>query len=289
VRLEVEEDGEPIYLFRPIAGGERRYSREEIFHVPGFGYDGYQGYPLITLHREAIGLGLTQQEFTARFIANGAHISGILKHPGQLSAQAHENLKKSFAAAYTGLANVGRFPLLEEGTDFVPFSMPLKDAEFLASKLFEVGEIARILNMPVYKLKDYSHATYSNVEHLQIEWVTDTIRPWAERWEAASDAELLSEQDQERGFSEFNLRRILRGDLKTTMEAYQVARYSGAVNADEMREDALDLNPIDDPAIGKAYLWPVNMVEAGKPAPKAAEPTPKPAPQRGENAVSGRP
>ena len=262
MRIEIEDDGRPVYVYKnPKTGRDQKYEWDEIFHLAGFGNDGLQGYSLISLHAKAIDLGLTQQDFNIRFISNGIHTSGAISHPGQLKDTARANLRKGVEELHTGLNNVGRFLILEEGVTYTPFTMPLKDAEFLSSRVFQIQEIARILNMPPHKLKDMSGATYSNIEHLQIEYVTDTIRPWAERWEICLDTQLLNRTQQNRLFFEYDLNAISRGDMRTQFEAYRAARYGGWYNANEIRYRLGD-NPIENDDVGNRYWQPVNMVDA---------------------------
>jgi len=267
VSMRIRDDGAPEYVYRRGAGDKVTYSWERVFHLAGFGFDGLQGYPVLTLFQDAIGLGLAQQEFQNRFLANGAHLPGFYEHPGVLSEVAAKRLREDLEKAYSGLANAGRSPVLEEGMKYVPLNMPLKDAEFLASRVFQIQEIARILNIPTPKLKDYSKLTYSNAEQLAIEYRTDTIRPWAERWEAAINMQLLTPAQQDAGtFAEFDLNAIARGDMKTEAEAYREGRYGGWLNANEIRGKQ-GLNPIENADVGDRYWQPVNMVDAAAPAP----------------------
>ena len=263
MRVELEENGLPVYVYRnPKTHNERTYQWDEIFHLAGFGFDGLQGYSLIELQAKAIDLGLTQQDFNINFIANGIHTSGALSHPGEMTDEAQERFRKSVKEMHGGLANAGTFLILEEGMTYTPFTMPLKDAEFLSSRVFQIQEIARILNMPPHKLKDMSQATYSNIEHQQIEYRTDTIRPWTERWEIALDTQLLTPAQQKQGFFEFDLNGIARGDMKTQYESYRAARYGGWYNANEIRYRLGD-NPIENDDIGDRYWQPTNMTDAG--------------------------
>ncbi|TVQ38488.1 MAG: phage portal protein [Spirochaetaceae bacterium] len=285
-RVEQEDDGELVYIVRESTGEEFRYSQDQIFHLAGFGFNGVQGYPLLQIHREAIGLGLSQQAFTGRFISNGTHLGGILKHPAKLSDPAHERLRESWPQQYGGAAKAGTTAILEEGMDYQTVGMPLADAQFLESKVFQTQEMARILNISPYKLKDYSHATFSNVEHLGIEYATDTIRPWAERWEAAIDTQLLSESEQLVASSEFDLAGIQRGDVVTMNRGFQIARNGGWMNADEIRQRQ-GMNKIGDNA-GEAYWWPKNMADARDPNAGSSEATGRfPAPEATSNKHGG--
>lgn len=268
MRVSAKDNGEPEYVFNHPKNGERVYTYDEVFHLSGFGFDGYQGYSLLSLHKDAIGLGLAQQEFQNRFLANGAHIPGFFEHPKVFSEGAANRLREDLAKAYAGLTNTGKSPVLEEGLTYKPINMPLKDAEFLASRTFQIQEIARIVNIPTPKLKDYSKLTYSNAEQLAIEYRTDTIRPWAERWEAAINAQLLTPEQAKFSFAEFNLNAISRGDMKTEYASYREGRYGGWLNADEVRQ-MLGMNPLDDTEIGQRYWQPVNMTDAANPPEQA--------------------
>jgi HK97 family phage portal protein len=274
----VEKEGESaklVYVFRDKNGGEIEYAQDQIFHLTGFGFDSIKGYSLLEIARETIGLGLSQQEFSGKFLSNGAHLGGILNVKKAIGEQAKKTLRERFSDMYSGVANSGKFAVVEtEELAYTPLGMPLADAQFLESKIFQLGEIARILNISPYKLKDYSHATFSNIEHLGIEYATDTIRPWAERWEAAIDTQLLTDSEASRGFAEFDLASIQRGDMKTMNEAYYSARNGGWMNANEIRYRQ-NMNPIDDERAGTVYWMPINMGDAGKePVIPANEPIP---------------
>lgn len=270
--VKVEDDGRPIYVYRnPKTHNEDRYEWHEIFHLAAFGFDGLQGLSLIGLFRAAIGLGLTEQEFTERFFSNGANMSGILTHPTQLAEEARKGLESSIAKKVGGLQNAGKFLVLQEAMTFTPWTMPLKDAQFLELKMYSVQEMARITNMPTTKLKDYTKLTYSNAEQLQIEYRTDTIRPWAERWEIAVDTQLLTPEKQKKTFAQFDLNAIVRGDMKTESEAFKNGRYGGWYSANDVLEKQGD-NPLDDDKVGNMIWMPTNMMDASNPVVPASTP-----------------
>jgi len=269
--LRLNDNNVPEYVYRAHGKPEKIYAWSDVFHLAGFGFDGLRGYSLLEIFQNAIGLGLAGQEFQGRFLANGAHIPGFFEHPKTLSDDAYERLKTELNSNYSGIVHAGKRPLLEEGTKYVPMNMPLKDAEFLGSRVFQIQEMARILNIPTPKLKEYSKLTYSNAEQLAIDYRTDTIRPWAERWEAAINFQLLTPEQQKTSFAEFDLNAIVRGDMKTEYAAYKEGRYGGWLNADEVR-GRLGMNPMEDPEVGGRYWQPVNMVDAANPQPGQAEP-----------------
>lgn len=265
--LDVKPSGEPTYTYRQKSGKPLELNYTQVFHLCGFGPDAYTGYSMIELFREAIRLGLSQQEFSNSFISKGVQSSGVAIHPETLTDTSKANLKESLAGEYAGASNAGKIIVLEEGMTFTPFSMSMKDAEYLSSRVFQIQEIARMLNMPVHKLKDMSGATYSNIEHQQIEWITDTLRPWAERFEKAVDTQLLSPIERKKGFSQHDMNQLQRGDMKTVMETQRIGRFAGLLSGDEGRFN-IGMNPFDNDEIGKRVWQPSNMMDAASDAAK---------------------
>jgi phage portal protein BeeE len=98
-------------------------------------------------------------------------------------------------------------------------------------------------------------ATYSNIAHLAIEAVTDSIRPWVVRIEAwvNADPDLLPP----RNFVEFELEGLLRGDTASRYEAYSKATGRPWMSPNEVRR--LENAPrIDDPEMDRVAS-PLNM------------------------------
>ena len=56
--------------------------REKILHIPGLGFDGFQGYSVIRMARKTIGLGMAMETFGSNFFGNGTHPGVVVSHPG---------------------------------------------------------------------------------------------------------------------------------------------------------------------------------------------------------------
>jgi len=125
-----------------------------------------------------------------------------------------------------------------------------------------VTEVARLFNLPPHFLRDLERATFSNIEQQAIEFVVYTLRPWLVRMEQRFYVELLSASDQVTHYVKFNVEGLLRGDVKSRFDAYQVAKQNGWMNADEIRE-LEDLNPLPD-ELGQEYWQPVNLGVVGE-------------------------
>ena len=88
-------------------------SPEDVFHIPGLGFDGLVGYSPIAMAKQAIGMGLACDEYGAAFYQNGAQPGGVLEHPGVVKDP--KRVRDSWNAIYQGSRNAHRIAVLEEG------------------------------------------------------------------------------------------------------------------------------------------------------------------------------
>ncbi len=260
-KVEVKrQNGQLVYVVSLPTGGRVGLPFDRVMHIKGIGYDGIIGYSPISLHRQAVGLALATEEFGARLFGNGARPGIVLEHPGVLSPQAQENLKNSWTMKHEGLKNAHRVGILEEGMKIHEIGIPPEDAQFIETRKFQVSEIARMYRVPPHMVGDLEHATFSNIEHQGIEFVTFTLGPWLVRAEQAISRDLLTPRERQRYFAEHLVLALLRGDVKSRYEAYIMARDRGIMNANEIR--ALEnMNPQPGQQ-GETYLVPLNMIPA---------------------------
>jgi HK97 family phage portal protein len=275
------QDGVPVYIHRGRDNQDKTLAFEEVFHLPGLGFDGLRGYSLLSIARESLGLGLALQEFGARFFGQGTNLGGIIKRPREaprLSQEAATRLEEELRRKWEGLKRSHGVIVLEEGSEFEKVGMPLDDAQFLASKQFSIQDMARWLNMPPHKLKDLTRSSFSNIEQEQLSWLVDTIRPWLVRWETATNTWLVEDYDAEEVYAEHVVDALLRGDISTRYAALTAARQNGIINANEWRAME-NWNPIAGPA-GDEYLVQGAMIptatagqtKAAPPAPPDTDP-----------------
>ena len=257
--MAVDRDtkGKLTYTYTTSEGRMEQLNPEDVLHIPGLGFDGVMGYSPIALEKAAIGLGIAAEEYGSKFFQNGARPSGILTHPNTVKDPA--SLRASWNAAYGGSGNASRVAVLEEGMTFVPLSMPNNEAQFLETRKFQVTEICRIFRVPPHMIGDLERATFSNIESQNISFAVHTIRPWLVRIEQAINKTLIPENEKGRYYAQFNIDGLMRGDYKSRMEGYAIARQNGWMSANDIR--ALEnLNPISEKEGGNAYLVNGNMI-----------------------------
>lgn len=269
-RVEVSwENDRRVYDFLQPNGQKRRLADRTIFHIPGLSSNGLVGYSPIALHREAIGLYQALQDFGSATMRNMARPAVFMKHPKTLSAGAIERLTAQMDRL-RGTANAGKTILGEEGLDIKEIGIPPEDAQYIESRKFQRTEIAAMFRVPPHKIGDLERATFSNIEHQALEFVTDSLRPWLVRIEQEIKARLLFGEDV---FAEFLVDGLLRGDAKSRAQALAIRWQHGTLSPDEWREIENE-NPLPD-GIGARTYTPVNYEVA---APEEDEEEEGPAP-----------
>jgi len=252
------------YRYAPESGETRTILQDEMFHLRGLSWDGMTGLDPITLAAEAIGVAIAAERFGGAFFGNNTVIGGVLEHPGSLSDKAYGRVKSSWAERHQGPAKAHKPQILEEGMKWHTVGLEPEKAQFLETRKFQVTEIARMFDVPPHKVMDLDKATFSNIEHLGIEFVVDCLRPRLVRWEQAIKRDLLTESGRRGFFAEHKVDGLLRGDIRSRFEAYQIAAGGNApwFTRNEVR-GLENLNPL--PGLDQP-LMPLNMTGGSKPA-----------------------
>ena len=223
---------------------------DEVLHIPGLGFDGLVGYSPIALAKNAIGISIACEEYGASFFGNNANPSGVLEHPGVIKNP--DKLRDAWHRAYGG-KNSHKVAVLEEGVKFTPISIPNNEAQFLETRKFQIEEIARMYRVPLHMLGDLDHATFSNVEHLSLDFVKYSLAPWIVRWEQELQKALLSDSEKGQYFIKFNVDGLLRGDYASRMQGYSIGIQNGFLCPNDVRE-LEDMNLIPEEKGGFTYM-----------------------------------
>ena len=250
--------GQLAYRYTPLEGASRIILQEEMFHVRGLSSDGIVGLSPIALHRETIGSAIAAQEYSARFMANDSTPLGVVEMPKTFGSEDDRKAWiKSWQEAHSGV-NRGRVAVLEDGMEYKTIGMTHTDAQYIESRKLDDQQIARIFRIQPHKIGILDNATFSNIEHQGLEFLTDTMMPWFVRWEQAIHRDLFTEGGRRTHFAAFDLKAFMRGDSKARSAFYASARQWGWMSANDIRE-LEDMNPIDG---GDVYLSPSNMTPA---------------------------
>lgn len=245
------------YIIKDVKTGvQGTFNEDEIFHIKGMG-DGYVGVSVVGYAAESIGKALATQSYASGFFGNGATLTGALTIPGPVADEnMAQSIKNKFISTIKGNGTANGVGVLSNGATFSKISVTPNEAQFIESQEFNVADIARWFRMPLSKLQAGSTGS-SNLEQLNIEYVTDCLMPWIVRIQQEVERKLFRTDEMDRLDALFSVNQLMRGD-SAAMSQFVTRMYMiGAYSAN----DALRF--MGENTIGKAgdhYMIPVNMI-----------------------------
>lgn len=261
-------DGEIWYQLHDEVGTETWIKAENMFHVPGLGFDGLVGYSPINLMKDPIGVNKAAERYAGELFASDARPNGVITLPAgpAMSDKAYERTKKGFQSG-SERGNRHKLQILEGGATYATAQMNPEDVQMIEARKFGIEEIARAYRIPPPLLQDLAHGTFSNVTELGRQFIKFTMLPWIKRWQEEINRKLLPPDH----FAKFNTNAFLQGDPKQEAEFATKMFMMGESTVNEIRE-LHDKNPIGPD--GDVHFVPANLV----PLELAIKGPPKPAP-----------
>jgi len=228
-------EGRKFYDVRIGSQLTKTYAATDIIDIPFMlEHDFVDHRGPIATNRDAIGMAIAASRYGSKAFQAGGVPPAVMTGPfqsGAAAARASEDVASTMAKLARDGRPVMALPLGHElkAIGFAPEQMQL-----LELQRFSIEQIARIYNLPPIFLQDLTHGTFSNTEQQDLHFVKHTVKRWVEQTEAELNLKLFG-----RGspfFCEFNLDGLMRGDLKTRMEAHATAIQNGIRTPNEVRK-----------------------------------------------------
>lgn len=261
----------------------------DVIHVPGLGFDGMRGYPVVQLMAAALRVGKSAEAFGDRFFANGGHLGGVISTPNKLTPEQIETMRSQISTGHTGVANAHRWMVLQGGAEAKTLALPPDSAQYLETRRFAVLDIARILRVPPHVLYDLDRATWNNIEQMGIDLVKYSLNAWIIKTEQEINRKLFSPTERRAGyFVKLNVDALQRGDHAQQIDSATKRLASGVSSINEER--AL----VDKPSIGPdgdVHYVPAQWqsAERAATAPAVGIPNTPPVPPQASNASQSAP
>lgn len=271
--VHVERDGKRqlVYVVKEGNSQSTTYTVErgkphDILHIRGIGWDGICGYSVIEMGRQSMGTALAAERNVARFWAAGGRVPYHLELAQQFkSDQEFEKFRADWERIYS---EPHRAPILQPNIAYKPDGLNARDAQVIESREFSIPEICRWFAVSPHLVGDLSRATFSNIEHLALQFVKMTLAAWLTRWEQELWRCVLTDAEKAQGyFFRHNVNALLRGDFQSRIAGYAQMLQNGIASQNEVR-DLEDWNPFDG---GDDYHIQLNMQTLPGGTPTAAQ------------------
>lgn len=252
VRLEQDAN----WNVRAWVNGQE-YPYRQLHYARNAARDGLNGDSPITDIRETVALEIAAEKFGASFFGGGGMPGVIFKLAEGFQGFKTEEAKKDFLDSFDQkFRGRGRFTamLTPKGIEIdKAIAVENDKAQFLETRKYQRTVIAGAFGVPPHLVGDLERGTFNNVEQQSLDFTTNVILPYVRIFEAAMEADLLTQDDRNRGIIiRFNLDATLRGDFKSRQEGQEIQRRNGVINPNDWRENE-NLNPREDP--GGEEFW----------------------------------
>ena len=192
-------------------------------------------YSPIYKNQRAIGLAIAMNDFASNFFGSGGMPPLSLEGPMPQGIDA-------FKRAQADIQRAIRIAK-ESGTPF--FGMPPGHAlkaigidpdkgQMTEARLFQIQEIARIWGLPPVFVGDLSTGTMANTEQQDLQLVKHCLGHWTKALEDEANLKIFG-QRRRAEFVEHNLDAVLRGDLKSRIEALARGIQTAQLSPNEAR------------------------------------------------------
>lgn len=284
-RYDVEDQIGTLYYTTIVNGKEKIYRASECLHIRGFGPNPYWGYDIVEVLRQTFGGAIASQEFGHRFFGQGANPAGFVTMPAGLDEEAEERFVESLRRASEGMGKSHRLAILEEGSDFKPWTIDPEKAQFLQGKEFDVRLLAMALGIKVHKLIDSANSSFKSLEQANQEHKEDDLLPWINRWRwQMSDKLLTGEQAKSRTHSiDVDDEYLEWAPFAERAEGVVKLYHGGLVDKEEGRR-RVNFGPSRS-QYGRRYLKPLNLAWEDEQL-TSARPAPPPPPTDDEGAAA---
>lgn len=216
---------------------------DEVIHVPNLSYGGIWGTDIVQQFSESLGLAKSQEAYNNELYLNGGSPQMVLSYPGKLPADASKEINEKLQRDHAGYGKHHRAFIMGDGGTVQQTTFNPEQLSFLTSRVFQVEEVARMINMPLHKIKSMKASTNNNIEQQSKEYYQDTQQPIITKFEAEINKKILGTSVDSSNSVEWDMDDTMRADVKTKFTAYGQAATFQFMTTNEIRAK-LGLAPI---------------------------------------------
>lgn len=267
IRPRVSDSGRLFYEIAASTEIERAMVGNEfivlpayrVIHIMGRSLNGITGLSNALLGNATFDLiGAINRYQTALFANNGkipVAFETEKEFTGDMANAAFTRLRDQLAAAWRENQLNGKPLLLEAGLKAKTLANSAKDNVTTEALNQQIIRICSLMMVPPHKIFAYESVKYDNQAAADNQYASDCLIPIADNIEEKLRNGLLTEEELDEYWPEFDRERMTAGDTKAINERVKIAMMLGVMTVNEARE-RFGLNPVEG---GDVRLTPVNM------------------------------
>ena len=235
------DNGQP-YLVYKVKGFDRLLDASEVLHFINLSDNGLVGESVLEHARRSLNIAGNAEGQAENYYNGDGMPSGILSIASRMTAEQKEANYKAWKDRMTN--NPGGVMILEGTTQsYTPINISAADRQLLEVRSFSVQDICRFFGCSPVKAFDLTHSSYSTVEALQLEFLTDTLQPMLTNIEMELHRKLFYGADAAKYAIKFNTGELLRADKSSQAQYFSQLVQLGLMTPNEARIE-LNLPPM---------------------------------------------
>jgi HK97 family phage portal protein len=246
-----------ILVYKTEDGGvQRTLNAKDVLHVKTFAFDGLLGISPILECKRLLGGQIAAEKMGSRLFANNATPAVVLKSTAKVKPEDKTKMRDDWESLQSG-SNQHRVAVLDQDLSIDKISITNQEAQFLETRQMQRADIGAIYRISSHMLGSEVRQTDANVESMNLQFVTSTLRPYLSKWESEISRKILPRQpgrNSELSVS-FNVAEMLRGDSAAKAAWATAGRNGGWLTGNDIRRfDGLnEAGPELD-----VYISPIN-------------------------------
>lgn len=243
---------------RQVVCGEK-----DVLHIRLNAPDGLHGIsPIGQVNRLMYNANATES-LAGKVYQSGAITSGVLCTENKLDRETHKIIRDTFYNEYVGTANAGKPMILDGGLKYNQFKISLVDAQFIDSRKYDRDEICGVFRIPPHLVGNLDHATFSNIEQQNLQFINYSLAPYLRRIEQRVNKQIIPEKMRKSFRFKFDLASLLRGDSNSQVNYVKSLLDSGIITINDAL-NILGMNTCSGGDIRKLPLNTAYMDSSGK-------------------------
>ena len=216
----------PVYKYVTFLIDTKYYKKHEVLTLLRNTKDGAWGTSLIDEISKVIETAYTTLLYQLGLVQSGGNKKGFIQSDNKLDNETLQKLKAAWSKFYTN--NKENVIVLNKGLTFKESSNSSVEMQLNESKKTLNDDIDK-----VFHIREDFNETFK-----------EAIYPIVKAFEAALNSTLLLEGEKRNYFFEFDVKEIVRANLKERYEAYKMAKEIGMKTINELRQEE-NMNKID--------------------------------------------
>jgi len=196
--------------------------------------------------------GLSIQNNSNKFFANGSNPGGILTAPGVILQETADRLKAYWDANFTG-DNVGKVAILGDGLKYEAMSVNAADAQLIEQLKWTAENVCSCYHVPAYMVGIGPPPPYANIAPLIQQYYSQCLQTLITSMESCLDDGfgMLTKTSGHQYGTEFDITDLIWMDAATKTAAAGDAIKGSVLTIDESRKAYMGKGPVK----GGASIW----------------------------------